>query len=123
MSKSRLKYGQARVEFFACRDEIQRLMAAGYDLKTVYSQLKEAGKISMSYSAVHRNFAKIIQGKNISRKKNKEPQAPQMPQTWVFLESPQMLQAWGPAQTPRMLQTATPAANDDEDSLNQNRDQ
>ncbi len=52
----RLKKGVARIEFFAVRQEVEKLLAAGYSIKLAYEDLKEKGKITMSYQAFYRNL-------------------------------------------------------------------
>lgn len=51
----RLRPGLARVEFFAVRQEVMALLSQGHTYASAYDRLKEAGKISMSYSAF-RNY-------------------------------------------------------------------
>ena len=51
-----LKKGAARIEFFAVRNEIEKLLSAGYSIKLAYDHLKEVGKITMSYQAFYRNL-------------------------------------------------------------------
>jgi len=52
----RLKKGFARIEFFAVRQEVEKLLAAGYSIKLAYDYLKDNGKITMSYQAFYRNL-------------------------------------------------------------------
>lgn len=52
----RLKKGLARIEFFAVRQEVEKLLAAGYSIKLAYDNLKDNGKITMSYQAFYRNL-------------------------------------------------------------------
>lgn len=52
----RLKKGFARIEFFAVRQEIEKLLSAGYSIKLAYDELKGKGKITMSYQAFYRNM-------------------------------------------------------------------
>lgn len=51
---SRLRYGLARVQFLAVREEAQALMAQGHTCAYVYEQLKQSGKISMCFGAFRR---------------------------------------------------------------------
>lgn len=51
-----LKKGVARIEFFAVRQEIEKLLAAGYSIKLAYDHLKNLGQITMSYQAFYRNL-------------------------------------------------------------------
>ena len=55
----RLKKGFARIEFFAVRQEVEKLLAAGYSIKLAYEDLKEKGKITMSYQAFYRNLKPV----------------------------------------------------------------
>jgi len=55
----RLKKGVARIEFFAVRQEVEKLLAAGYSIKLAYEDLKEKGKITMSYQAFYRNLKPV----------------------------------------------------------------
>lgn len=43
--------GSARVEFFACRDEVETMLAKGYSVRMVYEHLKEQGRLTCGYSA------------------------------------------------------------------------
>lgn len=60
MEKKRLRKGTARVEFFAVEEEVERLLAAGYNFVLAYEALVEAGKITMSY----RTFYGHVREKN-----------------------------------------------------------
>ena len=51
-----LKKGAARIEFFAVRQEVEKLLAAGYSIKLAYDHLKNSGQITMSYQAFYRNL-------------------------------------------------------------------
>nr|WP_320013090.1 TraK family protein [uncultured Desulfobulbus sp.] len=55
----RLKKGFARIEFFAVRQEVEKLLAAGYSIKLAYEDLKQKGKITMSYQAFYRNLKPV----------------------------------------------------------------
>ena len=70
--KTRLKKGQAKIEFIACQDEAEKWLAAGYDIKATYQKLKEAGRITMSYKAFHNNLVKT-KAPQKERKKAVEP--------------------------------------------------
>jgi hypothetical protein len=54
-----LKKGVARIEFFAVRQEVEKLLAAGYSIKLAYEDLKEKGKLTMSYQAFYRNLKPV----------------------------------------------------------------
>ncbi len=43
--------GSARVEFFACREEVETMLAKGYSVRMVYEHLKEQGRLTCGYSA------------------------------------------------------------------------
>ncbi|MGD9950074.1 MAG: TraK family protein [Desulfobulbus sp.] len=51
-----LRKGAARIEFFAVRQDVEKLLAAGYSIKLAYDHLKNAGQITMSYQAFYRNL-------------------------------------------------------------------
>jgi hypothetical protein len=51
-----LKKGVARIEFFTVRNEVEKLLAAGYSIKLAYDHLKNLGQITMSYQAFYRNL-------------------------------------------------------------------
>ncbi len=55
-SKTRLKKGMARIQFFAVGGEIEKLFAAGYSIKLAYDHLVQSGKITMSYRAFYDNL-------------------------------------------------------------------
>ena len=52
----RLKKGFAKIEFFAVRQDVEKLLAAGYSIKLAYDNLKDNNKITMSYQAFYRNL-------------------------------------------------------------------
>ena len=51
MSKKQRRYGLAKVEFLACKPEIEKLLSEGHSIVLAYDKLKAAGKIktNMSY--------------------------------------------------------------------------
>jgi hypothetical protein len=55
-SKTRLKKGMARIQFFAVDGEIEKLFAAGYSIKLAYDHLVQSGRITMSYRAFYDNL-------------------------------------------------------------------
>ena len=62
--------GSARVEYFACREDVEAMLARGYSAQMVYEHLKEQGRVTCSYSA----FCDYVRGggKRLhSRKKGK----------------------------------------------------
>ena len=42
---------QARVEFLALKEEVERQRRAGYSVRAIYDELKNGGHLSMCYSA------------------------------------------------------------------------
>lgn len=46
---SRIRTGQGRVEFLTYHQEIYKLLEQGYTIISVYEQLKNEGKLSLSY--------------------------------------------------------------------------
>lgn len=48
----KLRHGQARVQFLACRAEICDLIEKGHSIKCVHEILIEDNKITMSYTAL-----------------------------------------------------------------------
>ena len=47
----RLRHGEARVQFIANLEEIEKLLSEGYGLAHIHKTLLEAGKTSMSKTA------------------------------------------------------------------------
>ena len=45
----RLRRNMARVEFLACMDSIEELLAQGFSKRLAYERLREQGRISMAY--------------------------------------------------------------------------
>ena len=56
--KSALKHGQAKIQYYACREKVYQLQDAGYSIQAIYDLLTADGVISMSYKALHRNISK-----------------------------------------------------------------
>jgi hypothetical protein len=123
--KGKLKYGQAKIQFIACRDKVIELQNAGYSVQAMYRQLFGEGRITMSYNAFHANVRKFTAHvtKNRPKSTGGMPQAPQMPQqtwmspqTWTPPQASPTPQTWSPPQAPPMPpvgpQTAAPAANE-----------
>lgn len=50
--KNRIPRNMARIEFLACREEIENLLSQGFDKKKIHTRLLESGKITMSYDAL-----------------------------------------------------------------------
>ncbi len=58
-SKPKLKpgtSGAARVECYACYDDVETLLAQGYNVKSVYEHMKEYGRVTCSYMAFSDNL-------------------------------------------------------------------
>ncbi|EFL86094.1 hypothetical protein HMPREF0326_01797 [Desulfovibrio sp. 3_1_syn3] len=43
--------GAARVEYFACREEVESMQTQGYTVRSIYEHLKGQGRVTCSYSA------------------------------------------------------------------------
>jgi hypothetical protein len=61
----------ARVEFLACKPEIEKLRSEGFSIAVIFEKLKENGKIAMGYNT----FCKYIKGP-IPKHKKPAPPAP-----------------------------------------------
>ncbi len=68
----RLRPGLARVEFFAVREDVMALLTQGHTYASAYDQLKDAGKISMSYSAF-RNYVHNRSRSNLEPRHGNKP--------------------------------------------------
>ncbi|MEZ6853661.1 TraK family protein [Halodesulfovibrio aestuarii] len=83
MSKKRL--GFARIEFIACKQEIENLLTAGYTIIGVHEELTKQNKITMGYArftqllrnGVKRSKSTPPKEKEISTEKNVTKQHPQ----------------------------------------------
>ena len=72
--------GSARVEYFACREDVEAMLAKGYSARMVYEHMKEEGRVSCSYSA----FCDYVRGNGVrkhSRRKKPLPQVNSRPLT------------------------------------------
>lgn len=56
--RTALKHGQAKVQYYACREKVYQLREAGYSVQAIYDLLVKDGIITMSYKALHRNISK-----------------------------------------------------------------
>lgn len=56
--RTALKHGQAKVQYYACREKVYQLREAGYSIQAIYDLLTKDGIITMSYKALHRNISK-----------------------------------------------------------------
>lgn len=41
--------GAARVEYFACREEVESMKTEGYTVRSIYEHLKKQGRVTCSY--------------------------------------------------------------------------
>lgn len=51
-AKQRIPRNMARIEFLACREEIETLLGQGFDKRKIHTKLTESGRITMSYDAL-----------------------------------------------------------------------
>ena len=64
--------GAARVEYYACREDVEAMLAKGYNAKNAYDAMKEQGRVTCSYSA----FCDYVRGGGVrqhSKKKKSRP--------------------------------------------------
>lgn len=61
--KNKSYRGRARVEFLACKPEIDVMLDKGYSIRMAYDVLKEKGKISVGYL----QFLRYVTGKTAPR--------------------------------------------------------
>ena len=59
--------GSARVEYFACRADVEAMLAQGHTARAVYEHLKDQGRLTCSYSA----FCDYVRGQGKRRHSNK----------------------------------------------------
>lgn len=52
---TRLKKGQARIEYIAVMEKVKEMETKGYDLTAIHKQLTESGLITMSYKGLYEN--------------------------------------------------------------------
>ena len=55
--KTRLKKGEAKIQFIACGDRIAELRASGLDIKATYLQLVKENLITMTYTGFYENVS------------------------------------------------------------------
>jgi hypothetical protein len=70
--RSRKRPGQARIEFRACRKEVEEKVAAGYSNIMIYEELTATGKLTVSYSA----FCDYIRGNGARLHNRRKPIIP-----------------------------------------------
>jgi hypothetical protein len=51
--------GSARVEYYACREDVEAMLAKGHTARAAYEYMKEQGRVTCSYSA----FCDYVRGK------------------------------------------------------------
>lgn len=66
MNAKNIKYGQARVQFFALVSEVKDLFEKGYTARTIYEEFTGQEKITMSYRTFSRYVRTMI--KKINKK-------------------------------------------------------
>ena len=62
----------ARAEYFACREEVEAMLAQGHTVSAIYEHMKGQGRVRCSYSA----FCDYVRGggkRQHSRHKNRPP--------------------------------------------------
>lgn len=72
--------GSARVEYFACREDVEAMLAKGYAARMVYEHMQEQGRVMCSYSA----FCDYVRGQGKhkhSKGKRRFPLRPDTPST------------------------------------------
>ena len=60
--------GSARVEYFACREEVEVMISKGYSVRLVYDSMKEQGRVTCGYSA----FCDYVRGNGKRQHSGKE---------------------------------------------------
>lgn len=69
--------GAARVEYYACREDVEAMIAQGYTARYIYDHMKKRGRVTCSYSA----FCDYVRGggkrQHSKNKKSTMPKAPQ----------------------------------------------
>jgi hypothetical protein len=71
--RSRKRHGQARIEYRACRKEVEEKIAAGYSSIMIFEELTDSGRLTTSYSA----FCDYVrgEGKRIHSRRRRAAQA------------------------------------------------
>ena len=41
----------ARIEYYACREDVEAMLAMGHNIRSVYNQMKEQDRLTCGYSA------------------------------------------------------------------------
>lgn len=69
--------GSARVEYLACREEVEAMQGLGHNISTIYEHLNAQGRVTCSYSA----FCDYVRGggKRKHSKTGKTPNASKTP--------------------------------------------
>lgn len=50
--KTKLKHGEARLEFVACREKIEEMLNKGHGISSIHRELHKNGMITMSYKTL-----------------------------------------------------------------------
>jgi len=83
--------GAARVEYFACREDVEAMLVKGYTARAVYEHMKEQGRVTCSYSA----FCDYVRGngkrKHSTGKRKRLAQLQQTGPRIIRSESPQFI--------------------------------
>jgi len=63
----------ARIYYYACREDVEAMLAKGYNIRNVYDHMKEQGRFSCGYSA----FCDYVRGggKRLHSKRGKSPKS------------------------------------------------
>ena len=66
--------GSARVEYFACREDVEAMLSKGYSIQMVYEHMRGQGRVTCSYSA----FCDYVRGngKRLHSRKKGTPKVP-----------------------------------------------
>ncbi len=81
MAKKRLRKGEGRIQFIACRERIEELQAQGYDILAIHSTLVKEKRISMSYAGFYENItqrrkkSKVERNHAMNRADGKKPKS------------------------------------------------
>ncbi len=59
VNTTNLKHGEARLEFVACRERIEKMLAQGHSISSIHRILHESGVITMSYKTLQDKINKI----------------------------------------------------------------
>jgi hypothetical protein len=73
IDKPRLKKGEGKVQYYACREQVAQLLEAGYSIRAIYDRMVKDGAVSSSYKGFYQNIMRDRDsaGKEV---KSKSPQ-------------------------------------------------